>query len=151
MGFLIIFPSTKHVINDYVFVVYRVSKLVVLAPCKKTITIEGTGKLFFKYVCVHFGFPKTIFLGVDINFLTTLCSNLWSLSKTKITKSTPLHPQISEHTKVVNQITVQLLRMYNFKYPWIWDETLDYLKHNYNRVLQNSIGNNPLEVCLVFQ
>jgi hypothetical protein len=41
-------PSTKRG-NDYVFVVVdRFSKMVILAICKKSITIEATTNLFFE-------------------------------------------------------------------------------------------------------
>jgi hypothetical protein len=47
--------STKHG-NDCVFVVVdQFSKMVVLAPCKKSITTEATTNLFFEHVWVHFG------------------------------------------------------------------------------------------------
>jgi hypothetical protein len=41
-------PSTKQG-NDYVFVVVdRFSKMVIMAACKKSITVEATAKLFFE-------------------------------------------------------------------------------------------------------
>ena len=50
-------PSTKHG-NDCVFVVvYRFSKIAIMAACKKNITAEATTKLFFEKVWVHFVIP----------------------------------------------------------------------------------------------
>jgi hypothetical protein len=47
-------PSTKRG-NDCVFVVVdRFSKMVIMAACKKSIPAEGTVKLFFERVYVHF-------------------------------------------------------------------------------------------------
>jgi hypothetical protein len=58
--------------NDCVFVVVdRFSKMVILATCKKSITVEATSKLFFERVWVHFGIPQTIILDQDNWFLNT--------------------------------------------------------------------------------
>jgi hypothetical protein len=60
MDYMSNLPSTKHG-NDCVFVVVdRFSNMVVSAPCKKSITIKATTKLFFEHVWVHFGLPQTI-------------------------------------------------------------------------------------------
>ena len=48
-------PYTKHG-NKCVFVVIdRFSKMTIMAAYKKSITVEGTTKLFFEQVWVHFG------------------------------------------------------------------------------------------------
>jgi hypothetical protein len=143
-------PSTKHG-NDCVFMVIdRFSKMVVLAPCKKSITTEATTKLFFERVWVHFGLPWTIISDRDSRFLSTFWSSLWSMMDTKLTKSTAFHPQTDGKTKVVNKMIVHILRMYNSKHPCTWDESLPYVQHSYNRSLHNSIGHNPFQVCLGF-
>jgi hypothetical protein len=54
-------PSTKRG-NEYVFVVFDLfSKVMILAACKKNITVEATAKLFFERIWVHFGIPQNIF------------------------------------------------------------------------------------------
>jgi hypothetical protein len=144
-------PSTKHG-NDCVFMVIdRFSKMVVLAPCKKSITVEATAKLFFEHVWVHFGLPWTIISDRDSRFLSTFWSSLWSMMDTKLTKSTSFHPQTDGKIEVVNMMIVHILRMYNSKHPCTWDESLPYVQHSYNRSLHNSIGHNPFQVCLGFQ
>ena len=45
MDYMFGLPSTKHA-NDYV--IYQFSKMVVLTPCKKRITVEAIVKLFFE-------------------------------------------------------------------------------------------------------
>jgi hypothetical protein len=60
MDYMFFFPSTKHG-NDCVFmVINQLSKMEVLAPYKKSITIEATSNLFFEHVWVHFGLPQNI-------------------------------------------------------------------------------------------
>jgi hypothetical protein len=144
-------PSTKRG-NDCVFVVVdHFSKMVILAACKKSITMEATAKLFFERVWVHFGIPQTIISDRDSQFLNTFWSSLWSLLDTKLTKSTAFHPQMDGQTEVVNQMIVHILHMYNSKHPRTWDESLPYVQHNYNRAIHSSTDHNPFQVGLGFQ
>jgi hypothetical protein len=92
MDYMLGLPSTKQG-NDYVFVVVDFfSKMAILVACKKSITVEATTKLFFERVWVHFGLPNTIVSDMDIQFLGTFWSSLWSLLDTKLTKSMAFHP-----------------------------------------------------------
>jgi hypothetical protein len=62
MDYMFSLSSTKHG-NGHVFVVVdRFSKMVVLTPYKKSITVEATTNCFFVRVWVHFGLPQTIIL-----------------------------------------------------------------------------------------
>jgi hypothetical protein len=125
-------PSTKWG-NDCVFVVVdRFSKMAILVPYKKNITAEATAKFFFERVWVHFGIPQTIVSYWDSQFLITFWSSLWSLLDTKLTKSMAFHPQTDGQTKVVNQMIVHILHMYNSHHPHTWDESLPYVQHSYN-------------------
>jgi len=86
-------PSTKHG-NDCVFmVVDKISKMAILAACKKSITTKATIKLFFELVWIHFGIPKSVISDRDNNFLSTFWSSLWSMLGTKLNKSTTFYPQ----------------------------------------------------------
>jgi hypothetical protein len=122
-----------------------------MSTCKKRITIESTAKLFFEGVCVHFWIPQTIISYREIWFLNTFWLSIWSLLYTKLTKSTSFHPQTYGQTKVVNQMIVHILRMYNSKHPCTWDESLPYFHHNYNRALHSSTNHNLFQVGLGFQ
>ena len=151
MDYILGLPSTKHG-NECVFMVIdRFFKMVILIECKKSISAEATVNLFFEHVWVHFGLPQTIILDREISFLSTFWSSIWSLMDTKITKSTSFHPQTDGQIEVVNQMIVHILRMYNSKHPYTWDEILPYVQHSYNKSFHNSIGHNPFQLCLGFQ
>ncbi|KAI5317450.1 hypothetical protein L3X38_037157 [Prunus dulcis] len=69
VDFLGLLPKTKFG-NDYLFVVVdRFSKMIILIPCKKTVTREGAAKLFFQHVWKHFGLPTSIISDKDSQFL----------------------------------------------------------------------------------
>jgi hypothetical protein len=138
--------------NDYVFVVInQFSKMAILTACKKNVTVTDTSKLFFERVWVHFGIPQTIISDRDKRFLNNFWSSLWSLLDTKLTKSTAFHLQTDGQTKVVNRMMVHISRMYNYKNPCTWDESLPYVQHSYNRALHSSTDHSPFQVGLGFQ
>jgi hypothetical protein len=144
-------PSTKNG-NDCVFVIIdRLSKMTILAPCKKSIIVNGTTKIFFTHVWVHFGIPHTIIFDQDCRFLITFWSILWLMMDTKMTKSTAFHPQTDGQRKVFNMMIVHILQMYNSKHPHTWDEILTYVQHSYNISLHSFTGHIPFQVCLGFQ
>jgi hypothetical protein len=150
MDHISILPSTKHG-NYYVFIVIdRFSKMADLVPCKKSIIVKATDKLFFKCIWVHFGLPQTIILDYDSRFLSTFLSSVRSLMDTKLTKSTSFHPQIDGQMEVVNMMIVHNLRMYNFRYPRTWDESLPYVQHSYNQAIHSSTDHKHFQVCLGF-
>jgi hypothetical protein len=77
--------------------------------------------------------------------------SLWSLLDTKLTKSMPFHPKTDGQTKVINQMIMHILCMYNSKNPHTWDESLPYVHHIYNRALHSSTNHSPFQVGLGFQ
>jgi len=90
--------SSRHG-NEYIFmVVDRFSKMAIMAPCKKSITIDTTAKLFFERVWVHFRIPQSIVLDQDNRFLSVFWSSPWLMLDTKLTKSTTFHPQTDDQT-----------------------------------------------------
>ncbi|GKC07671.1 transposable element [Tanacetum coccineum] len=79
--------------NDYLFVVVdRFSKMVVLIPCKKTITGEEAARLFFKHVWKIFDLPTSIISDRDSRFLSNFWCSLWAKMDTNLKRSTAFHP-----------------------------------------------------------
>jgi hypothetical protein len=74
MDFLGGLPTTKRG-HDYLFVVVdRFSKMIILMPCKKTITASQVTKMFFEHVWKHFGLPNSIISDRDVPF----CNYFWN-------------------------------------------------------------------------
>jgi len=127
MDYMSVLPSTKHV-NDCVFVVVDwFSKMAIITACKTIIRAADTAKLFFEWIWVHFGIPKTITSDWDSRFLSTFWSSIWSLLDTKITKFIAFHPQTDGQMEVVNQMIMHILCMYNPRNLRTWDGSLPYV------------------------
>ena len=70
---------------------------------------------------------------------------------TKLTKSTTFHPQADGQIEVINRMIIHILCMFNSKHPHTWDESLSYVKKNYNWAPHSSTGHNPFQVGFGFQ
>jgi hypothetical protein len=102
MDFLGGLPITKGA-HDYLYVVVdRFSKMCILMPCKKQITIKHTTNLFFQHVWVHYGLPTSIVSKRDTRFLGDFWTSLWKMMDTKLKRSIAFHPQTEGQTEVVN-------------------------------------------------
>jgi hypothetical protein len=66
-------------------------------------------------------------------------------------KTTSFHPQTDDKIKVVNQMIVHILCIYNSEHPDTWDESLPYVQHSYNMVLHSSTNHSPFQMDLGFQ
>ena len=79
-------------VHDYLYVVVDTfSKMCILTPCKKKITVEQTTHIFFQNIWVHFGLPTSIVRDRDSQFVGNFWSNLWDMMDTKLKKSTNSH------------------------------------------------------------
>ena len=138
--------SRKH--HDYLYVVVdRFSKMCILIPCKKTITVEQTIELYFQHVWGHFGLPNLIISDRDSIFIGNFLSKMWRMMDTKLKMSTSFHPQTDGKTEVVNRTDVYLLRGYCNKHPKLLDQQLHYIRHAYNRVKHSFTKTSPFEAC----
>ena len=124
--------------------------MVILIPCKKTVTRAGAAQLFFEHVWKHFGLSNSIISDRDSRFLEYFWDSLWSLMDTRLKKSTTFHPQIDGQTEVVNRTMVHMLRGYNSRHPKTWDESLPYLQFAFNQAIHGSSGKSPFEACYWF-
>lgn len=134
--------------HDYIYVVVdHFSKMCILVPCKKKVTIEQTTQMFFQQVWVHFRLPTSIISDRDTHFLGEFWSTLWGLMDTKLKKSISFHPQTDEQTKVVNRTVIHILWGYCNKHSKLWDESLPYVHHSYNRAFHSLTNQSPFETC----
>ena len=85
--------------HDYLYVIVdRFSKMFILMPCKKRVTIELAAHFFFQHVWVHFGLPTSIISYLYSVFLRKFWSNPWKLMEMKLKKSIAFHPQTDKQT-----------------------------------------------------
>jgi len=92
-------------------VVDRHSKVIILSPCKATITAEQTSQLLMDNVWKPMGFPLTIISDRGPQFAAQVTQELWRKLGIKQKLSTAFHPQTDGESKQVNQEIEQYLRI----------------------------------------
>jgi transposase InsO family protein len=66
------------------------------------------------------GIPRTIVSDRDTNFTSNFWKGVFKGFGTNLNFSTPYHPQLGGHTKRVNRVIEDMLRMYVMDNPSKW-------------------------------
>jgi hypothetical protein len=146
--------------NSILVVVDRgLSKGVILCPCAKTITWEGTATLLQDNLFKRFGLPDEIISDRDPRFAAHAFQELLKLLNIKSNLTTAYHPQSDGATERVNQEIEVYLSIYCTSHPEDWLHSLSTLEftHNNRRHAEQVHspfeliqGNNPISVPITF-
>ena len=130
--------------NDAILVfVDRLSKMVHLAACKKTITAQQTASLFIDCVFKHHGMPGDIVSDRDVRFQSTFWRELVHTFGVKLSMSSRLHPQSDGQTERMNRTLEDTLRHFVGPYQTDWDTLLPYAEFAMNNAWHSGINNTP--------
>ena len=137
---------------DSLFVVVdRLSKAVVLSPCNKTITAEGTSQLYMDNVWRRTGLPRQVISDRGPQFASKVMQEIWNKLGVKSTMSTAFHPQTDGETERVNQELEQYLRVFcNFQAD-NWADLLPFMEFAHNARSHSATGQSPFKVWYGFQ
>ena len=108
------------------------TKGVILIPCDKTITAEGTAKLLLKNLYKRFSLPDKIILDQGPQFASKVFVEMLKLLGVKLVLSTAYHPQTDSTTKRVNQEIEAYLGIYCASHPEEWVAALSTLEFTHN-------------------
>jgi hypothetical protein len=146
--------------NSILVVVDRgLSKGVILCPCAKTITWEGTVTLLHDNLFKRFGLPDEIISDRDPRFAAHAFQKLLKLWNIKSNLTTAYHPQSDKVTERVNQEIEAYLSIYCTSHPDNWLHLLSTLKftHNNRRHAERIHspfeliqGDNPISIPITF-
>jgi Integrase zinc binding domain/Chromo (CHRromatin Organisation MOdifier) domain len=135
------------------------SKEVILCPCVKTITWEGTVTLLRDNLFKRFGLLDEIISDRDPRFAAHAFQELLKLLNIKSNLTTAYHPQSDGATERVNQEIEAYLSIYCTSHPEDWLHSLSTLEFTHNNrrhaervhspfeVIQ---GDNPISVPITF-
>ena len=91
MDFVTDLPTSKG--HDSIFVVVdHLSKAVVVTPCNKIITAEGTAQLYLDNIWRHTGLPQQVISDRGPQFASKVMQEIWSKLGVKSTMSMAFHP-----------------------------------------------------------
>jgi hypothetical protein len=108
------------------------SKGVILCPCMKMITWEGTAMLLQDNLFKRFGLPNKIISDRDPRFAAHTFQELLKLLNIKLNLTTTYHPQLDGTTKRVNQKIEVYLSIYCTSHPEDWLHYLSTLEFTHN-------------------
>ena len=136
-------PVTRQGYDSILVFVDRLSKMVHLAPCTKTITSEGVADLFETHVWKYHGVPQSIVSDRDVRFTSSLWKELNERFGTSLRMSSALHPQTDGQTENANGILEDTLRHFVSPYQTDWDKLLAAAEFAMNSAWNESIRNTP--------
>jgi transposase InsO family protein len=150
MDFITDLPTSKG--YDSLFVVVdRLSKAVIVTPCNKTITAEGTAQLYLDNVWRRTGLPQQVISDRGPQFASKVMQEIWSKLGVKSTMSTAFHSQTDGETERVNQELEQYLRVFcNFQVD-NWAELIPFMEFAHNARSHSATNRSSFEVWYGYQ
>ena len=143
MDFIMDLPVTSAGNDAIVVFVDRLSKMVHLAACTKTITAQQTATLFIDCVFKHHGMPTQIVSDRDVRFESLFWRELVLLLRITHSKSSRFHPQTDGQTERMNRTLEDTLRHYVGPYQNDWDKLLPFAEFAMNNAWHSGINNTP--------
>jgi len=148
MDFITDLPLVKGFDSILVVVDQGLSKGVILIPCNKTITAEGTAKLLLDNLYKRFGLPDKIISDRDPRFASRTFLELLKLLGVTSALSTAFHPQTDGTTERVNQEIEAYLSIYCTAHPEDWVDALPTLEFTHNNRRHADRLRTPFELTL---
>jgi hypothetical protein len=122
------------------------SKGVILAPCNKSLTSEGTAQLLLENLYKRFGLPDKIISDRGPQFASKAFVELLKLLGIKSALSTAYHPQTDGTTERVNQEIEAYLSIYCTSHPEGWTQALHTLEFTHNNRRHADRQHTPFEL-----
>ena len=119
------------------------SKGVILIPCSKMITAEGTAKLLLNNLYKRFGLPNRIISDQGPQFTSKSFIKLLGI---KSALSTAFHPQTNGTTERVNQEIEAYLSIYCTSHPEEWLNAISTLEFTHNNRRHADRQKTPFEL-----
>ena len=131
MDFVTDLPPTDN-FNSMFVIVDRFSKAIIVSPCRKDITVEGTSRLYLKQVWRRMGLPQQVISDCGPQFAFKVIKELWEKLGVKASLSAAFHPQTDGETERVNQEIEQFFQVFcNFQQD-NWVSLLPFAKFAHN-------------------
>ena len=121
----------------------RLSKMVRIIPCHKTITSESASRKYRDHVWKDFGLPHRIISDRGPQFVSSFTRSLNSLFGITENFSTVRHPQTDGQTERFNQEIEQFLRIFCNHRQTDWAEWLACAEFSLNNKINASTGYSP--------
>ncbi|KAG7674693.1 hypothetical protein KSW81_000333 [Nannochloris sp. 'desiccata'] len=121
----------------------RMSKMVHILPCMKSITGEGTARLFYDGVFKYHGMPKSIVSDRDSRFTSAFWQELMKILGTDLLMSTAMHPQTDGLAERSHRTIKETLTNWTAANPSNWSQHISSVEFAINNSKQGATGQTP--------
>ncbi len=139
MDFAFGLPLTKNK-KDMLVLQCSITKILIIIPCKTTITAPQVAQLCFDALVSKYGVPRVFISDRDSKFTSHFWKCLWDLLETKLTMSTARHPQTNGQTERANRTIIDMLKAFAWAHPKAWDTKLTSFEMAYNSSEHHTTG-----------
>lgn len=136
-------PTTPRGMDSVIVFVDRLSKMVHIAPCTKTLTATELASIYLREVARLHGFQKSFIMDRDTKFTSQFFQDIAKMWGTKLGMSTAFHPQTDGQTERTNRTLEDALRHYVSPTQTDWDEYLSPLEFAINNAVQETTKQTP--------
>ena len=125
--------KNRTVIDALMVVVdHGLTKGVIITPCSKTLTEEGTGEILANQLYKRFRLPDSIISDQDPWFTARAFQELLQLLRIKSKLTTAFHPQSDGTMERFNQEIEAYLRIYCSSNPTDWHKKVGTMEFTHN-------------------
>ena len=130
--------------NDSVLVfIDKFTKMVHLAPCKKTVTAEQSSELLMDHVIKLHGVPQTLVFDRDPRFTGSYWRSFCKARNFRPAFSTAAHPQTAGQTERSNKVFAEVLKACLATDVQGWVMLLPYVEFSISNCMQHSTKISP--------
>ena len=139
---------------------HGLTKGVILTPCSKTLTEEGTGEILLHHIYKRFRLPNNIISDRDPQFTTKSFHELLKLLGIKLKLMTAYWPQSDRTTECCNQEIEAYIGIYCSSNPKTWHKSISTMEFTHNNQRHSDrqwtpfelmIGTSPLAIPTTFE
>ncbi|KAM9974230.1 hypothetical protein ACTFIR_003946 [Dictyostelium discoideum] len=140
-----------HLEVDQVWVIVcRLSKMVHIVPCHKTIDAQHTAQLLLNHVFRLHGYPRTIVSDRDPRFLSDIWGR-WAKTMDSKTKMTVAHrAQADDQTERMNREIKRILTKASTEYGENWSDIIPLIEFAMNSSMSKSTKMSPFQIIYGF-
>ena len=124
------------------------TKMLIMIPCRETITAEGVVELFLQQIFPQFGLPSKIISDRDPRFISKFMKELCRLMGITQNVSTAYHPRTDGQSERSNQWLEQYLQFWVDHQQTNWHHYLPLAEFTHNSQKNESTGQSPFKVLM---
>lgn len=143
MDFITCLPISPSGNDTLIVWVDRLTKYVIVQPCKLTIDAPGFAQMTVDHVISKHGCPESFVSDRDVRFTAAFMQSLTTILGVQQKMSTAFHPQTDGQTERMNRLLEETLRHFVSFTQHDWDSQIQMVAFAINNAHNISIGHTP--------